>query len=77
MEVIKYNGLPPGGDKAGQEAMWKEFNNHFKNPNRHRGQKVNHHDFLDPSFLPDADIKGRKKFFSQVGHQSMDKPGFL
>ena len=70
VEVIKHNGLPPN-----QEALWKEFNDHFRNPNRNRGKDVNHHDFLDPSFIPkDKDIMSRKKFFSQVGHQSIDKP---
>lgn len=33
-----------------QEEMWSEFNRHFKNPNRPQ-VKVNHHDFLDGSFL--------------------------
>ena len=33
-----------------QEEMWSEFNSHFRNPNRAH-VKVNHHDFLDGSFL--------------------------
>ena len=34
-----------------QEEMWKEFNDHFKNKDRNPGKHVNHHDFIDPSFL--------------------------
>lgn len=29
--------------------MWKDFNQHFSSKNRDRGQRVNHHDFLDLS----------------------------
>jgi hypothetical protein len=35
-----------------QEEMWKEFKDHFKDTNREKGKVVNHHDFLDASFLP-------------------------
>jgi hypothetical protein len=47
--------------------VWGDFKNHFKNPKRKRGIDVNHHDFLDASFLEPkqrAGSIGRKTFFS-------------
>ena len=56
-----------------QEEMWSEFNRHFRNPNR-PNVKVNHHDFLDGSFLTKLkEQQSRRTFFSQVGTQSLDK----
>lgn len=47
-----------------QEEMWSEFNRHFRNPNRPQ-VKVNHHDFLDGSFLTKLkDQPSRRTFFS-------------
>ena len=47
-----------------QEEMWSEFNNHFRNPNR-PNVKINHHDFLDGSFLTKLkDQNSRRTFFS-------------
>jgi len=34
-----------------QEEVWREFKDHFSNPNRERGKMINHHDFLDASFV--------------------------
>ena len=51
--------------------MWREFNQHFKNQNRNIGKQINHHDFLDSSFLPKKD-QSRRTFFSQVGGRSME-----
>ena len=60
-----------------QEEMWHEFKNHFRDPNRERGKVVNHHDFLDASFLPKVGKShSRRTFFSQVGGLSMDKHPF-
>lgn len=56
-----------------QEEMWSEFNHHFRNPNR-PAVKVNHHDFLDGSFLTKLkEQQSRRTFFSQVGTQSLDR----
>ena len=56
-----------------QEEMWADFNGHFRNPNR-PAVKVNHHDFLDGSFLTKLrEQQSRKTFFSQVGTQSLDR----
>lgn len=56
-----------------QEEMWSEFNNYFRNPNRPQ-VKVNHHDFLDGSFLTKLkEQQSRRTFFSQVGTQSLDR----
>ena len=53
--------------------MWHEFNNHFKNPTREKGKQINHHDFLDGSFLPKKDKPNmsRRTFFSNVGGRSL------
>ena len=57
-----------------QEEMWHEFRNHFKDNNRATGKAVNHHDFLDASFLPKVGkSQSRRTFFSQVGGLSMDR----
>ena len=55
--------------------MWREFNEHFKNPKREQGKQINHHDFLDPSFLSHPKDQGlsRRTFFSNIGGQSLDK----
>lgn len=34
-------------DKEAESRMWKEFNQHFAAKNRERGNKMNHHDFID------------------------------
>jgi len=47
-----------------QEEMWADFNGHFRNPDR-PAVKVNHHDFLDGSFLTKLrEQQSRKTFFS-------------
>jgi hypothetical protein len=57
-----------------QEEMWQEFKTHFADGNRARGKAVNHHDFLDASFLPKiGKSQSRRTFFSQVGGLSMDR----
>lgn len=55
--------------------MWAEFHGHFKNQNRDRGKQINHHDFLDPSFLPNLQSASRKNFFSKVGGQQIGRSG--
>ena len=52
--------------------MWKEFNDHFKNRGRDRGKPINHHDFLDASFVRKGK-ESRKTFFSAVGGRSFDQ----
>lgn len=54
-----------------QEELWKEFNSHFQDASRDKGKNINHHDFLDSSFLPknkagDKNVS-RKTFFSKIG----------
>ncbi len=75
LEVLK-NESTTQRDRQ-QEEIWREFNNHFKNEKRNKGKQINHHDFLDPSFLPKKDQKdqSRRTFFSQVGGLSMDPYG--
>jgi hypothetical protein len=34
-------------DREAESRMWKEFNSHFTTKNRERGNKMNHHDFID------------------------------
>ncbi len=54
--------------------MWKEFNDHFKNPRRDKGKIINHHDFLDAGFIQRMkEQHSRKTFFSNVGGQSLDR----
>lgn len=50
--------------------MWTEFNQHFSNPDREQGNKLNHHDFLDSQFIKNKD-SGRRGFFQKVGTNSM------
>jgi len=52
--------------------LWKEFNDHFKAKSRDRGKQINHHDFLDASFVRKGK-ESRKAFFSGVGGKSFDK----
>jgi hypothetical protein len=49
----------------------KEFASHFKNQNRDRGKQINHHDFLDSSFLPNKQSASRKNFFSKAGERQV------
>ena len=61
-------------NEGSQEDVWGEFKNHFKNPKRKRGLEINHHDFLDSSFLEPkvrAGSIGRGTFFSQVGGNAL------
>lgn len=52
--------------------MWNGFNAHFQKPDR-ENVKLNHHDFLDPTFLTKLkDQNSRRTFFSNVGNQSMN-----
>ena len=53
--------------------MWSEFNAHFRNKDR-ATVKVNHHDFLDGGFLGKLKDNASRRFFSQVGRESLDKP---
>ena len=53
--------------------MWAEFHGHFRNKERDRGKLINHHDFLDPSFLPNIQSASRKNFFSKVGGAQIGK----
>ena len=58
-----------------QEQIWKEFNDHFKDPARERGAKINHHDFIDASFVNRVQTNGgfsRRQFFSNVGGRSLN-----
>ena len=52
--------------------MWREFNEHFRKKDRPR-VKVNHHDFIDAGFLSKLKKQNSRRFFSQVGQQSIDK----
>lgn len=58
-----------------KEQIQAEFQSHFKNANRERGRNINHHDFLDASFLPKmrGGSHGGKTFFSQMGINSMNQ----
>lgn len=58
-----------------KEQIQAEFESHFKNANRDRGRNINHHDFLDSSFLPKmrGGSQGGKTFFSQMGINSMNQ----
>jgi hypothetical protein len=38
-------------DRETESRLWREFNSHFSSKNRERGQKVNHHDFIDINTL--------------------------
>ena len=52
--------------------MWNEFNAHFQKKDR-ENVKLNHHDFLDPTFLTKLkDQNSRRTFFSNVGNQSIN-----
>lgn len=55
-----------------QASMWREFNEHFRKKDRPQA-KVNHHDFIDASFLAKMKKQNSRRFFSQVGGQSLDK----
>jgi len=57
-----------------QEEVWREFNAHFRNPQRERGIQINHHDFLDAAFVHKAKDNSRRTFFSNVGGKSLDNP---
>lgn len=47
-------------DRQTESKLWKEFNHHFSQKDRPRGEKVNHHDFLD---LPNiTNISGIGRF---------------
>lgn len=52
-----------------KEELKKEFESHFKNQGRDRGKQINHHDFLDSSFLPNKQSASRKNFFSKAGER--------
>lgn len=43
-----------------------EFNTHFANPKREVGKNLNHHDFLDASYI-NRNGSGRKGFFQKLG----------